>query len=98
MKKSLITTALKLRDAGLSTVDIAEELNISVDTALYLVLNGEKLLKEPEEKISKIESRTDIFVNWDNIKTSSKRLKSITSIMCDMLNTIDFDVILGIST
>ncbi|MBW9220765.1 orotate phosphoribosyltransferase-like protein [Methanothermococcus sp. SCGC AD-155-M21] len=98
MKKSLITTALKLRDAGLSTVDIAEELNISVDTALYLVLNGEKLLKEPEEKISKIESRTDIFVNWDNIKTSSKRLKNITSIMCDMLNNIDFDVILGIST
>ncbi|HIP17387.1 MAG TPA: orotate phosphoribosyltransferase-like protein [Methanothermococcus okinawensis] len=98
MKKSLIKKALKLRDAGLSTVDIAEELNTSVDTALYLILNGEKLLKEPEEKINKIESRTDIFVNWDNVKTSSKRLKNITSIMCDMLNTIDFDVILGIST
>jgi len=49
MKKSLIKKVLELRDAGLTTVDIAEELNISVDTALYLVLNGEKLLKESDE-------------------------------------------------
>jgi len=94
MKKSLIKRVLELRDAGLTAVDIAEELNISVDTALYLVLNGERLLKESEE----VEKRVDIFVNWDNIKISPKRLKCITSIMCDMLSDIDFDVVLGIST
>jgi len=98
MKKSLIKKVLELRDAGLTAVDIAEELNVSVDTALYLVLNGEKLLKEPEEVEEKVEKKIDIFVNWDDIKISPKRLRCITSIMCDMLKDIDFDVVLGIST
>ncbi|HID47732.1 MAG TPA: orotate phosphoribosyltransferase-like protein [Methanothermococcus okinawensis] len=98
MKKSLIKKVLELRDAGLTTVDIAEELNVSVDTALYLVLNGEKLLKESEELEEQIEKKTDIFVNWDDIKISPKRLRCITSIMCDMLKDIDFEVVLGIST
>jgi len=98
MKKSLIKKVLELRDAGLTTVDIAEELNISVDTALYLVLNGEKLLKESEEVKKEAEKKTDIFVNWDDIKISPKRLRCITSIMCDMLSDMDFDVVLGIST
>ena len=98
MKKSLIKKVLELRDAGLTTVDIAEELNVSVDTALYLVLNGEKLLRESEEVKEKVEKKTDIFVNWDDIKISPKRLRCITSIMCDMLRDIDFDVVLGIST
>jgi len=98
MKKSLIKKALELRDAGLTTVDIAEELNVSVDTALYLVLNGERLLREPEKVEGKVEKKIDIFVNWDDIKISPKRLRCITSIMCDMLKGIDFDVVLGIST
>ncbi len=97
MKKSLITKALELRDAGFTAADIAEELNISVDTALYLVLNGEKLLNEPEN--SNVESiRRDIFVEWDGIKTSSKRLKYLAMIMCDLLKNNDFDAVVGIST
>jgi orotate phosphoribosyltransferase len=97
MKKDLIRKALKLRDAGFTTADIAEELNISVDTALYLVLNGEKLLKEPE-KIVKECKKIDIYVEWDAIKVSSKRLKNIALIMCDMLKDVEFDEIVGIST
>ena len=98
MKKDLIIKALKLRDVGFTTADIAEELNISVDTALYLVLNGEKLLKEPEKQIEEKGKNIDIFVEWDNIKISSKRLKNIALIMCDMLKDVEFDAIVGIST
>ena len=98
MKKNLIIKALKLRDAGFTTADIAEELNISVDTALYLVLNGEKLLKEPEKTIEEKGKKIDIYVEWDNIKISSKRLKNIALIMCDMLKDVEFDAIVGIST
>ncbi len=98
MKKDLIIKALKLRDAGFTTADIAEELNISVDTALYLVLNGEKLLKEPEQIIEEKSKKIDIYVEWDNVKVSSRRLKCIASIMCDMLKDVEFDEIVGIST
>ncbi|WP_048057857.1 orotate phosphoribosyltransferase-like protein [Methanothermococcus okinawensis] len=97
MKKDLIIKALKLRDVGFTTADIAEELNISVDTALYLVLNGEKLLKEPEKQIEK-DKNIDIYVEWDNVKISSKRLKNIALIMCDMLKDVEFDTVIGIST
>lgn len=98
MKKDLIIKALKLRDVGFTTSDIAEELNISVDTALYLVLNGEKLLKEPEKIMNEKNKKIDIYVEWDNVKVSSRRLKNIALIMCDMLKDVEFDEIVGIST
>ena len=45
MKKELIKKVIKLKDKGLTIGEIADELNVSMDTALYLVLNAEKLYK-----------------------------------------------------
>jgi len=98
MNKKLIEKALKLRDEGFATAGIADELNISVDTALYLILNGERLLTESEEKIETEEKNIDIYVEWDTIKMSSKRLKNIALIMADMVKDVEFDGIVGISS
>ncbi|WP_018153787.1 orotate phosphoribosyltransferase-like protein [Methanothermococcus thermolithotrophicus] len=97
MKKELILKVLKLRDMGFRAGDIADELNVSVDTALYLVLNGEKLLKE-SEKLKEEHKEIDTFVEWDNVRASSRRLKNISQIMCDMLKDTEFDGIVGISS
>ena len=98
MNKKLIEKVLLLRDQGFSSADIADELNVSVDTALYLILNGEKLLMEQEEVVEEKPKNIDIYVDWQNIKNSPKRLKYITSIMADMLSNVEFDTIVGISS
>ncbi|ABR54991.1 phosphoribosyltransferase [Methanococcus vannielii SB] len=97
MKKELIYKALKLRDMGFPSGDIAEELNISVKTALYLTLNGEDLLKSTESPKEDSE-KADIFLEWDSVRASSKRLKHIAKIMCDILGQVEFDGIVGISS
>ena len=79
------------------TGDIAEELNISVKTALYLTLNGEELLKSAEAPKEDSE-KADIFLEWDNVRASSRRLKYIAKIMCDILGDAEFDGIVGISS
>jgi orotate phosphoribosyltransferase len=99
MKKELIKKVIKLKDKGLTIGEIADELNVSMDTALYLVLNAEKLLKEEETKEpTEKRKRLDIFVEWHNIGNSSKRLKHIASIMCDILKNVEFDTVVGIAT
>ncbi|WP_459201619.1 orotate phosphoribosyltransferase-like protein [Methanococcus sp. CF] len=97
MKKELILKALKLRDMGFPSGDIAEELNISVKTALYLTLNGEELLKA-EESPKEDSEKLDIFLEWDNVRASSRRLRNISKIICDMLSDVEFDGVVGISS
>ncbi|EHP87902.1 orotate phosphoribosyltransferase-like protein [Methanotorris formicicus] len=99
MKKKLIKKVIKLKDKGLTIGEIADELNVSMDTALYLVLNAEKLLSEEEAKETpEKRKKLDIFVEWNTVGDSSKRLKHITSIMCDILKDVEFDVVIGIAT
>ncbi|WP_456419961.1 hypothetical protein [Methanocaldococcus infernus] len=40
MKKEILEKVLELKNSGLSIGEIADELNISTDTARYLVLNA----------------------------------------------------------
>ena len=83
MNKELLKKVIELKNNGLTIGEIAEELNVSMETARYLVLNAEKLLKE-EEKAIKLEN-VDIFIDWKNIGSSANRLKCISSIIVDIL-------------
>ena len=98
MNRELLNKVIELKNTGLTIGEIAEELNVSMETARYLVLNAEKLLKE-EEKAIKIEN-VDIFIDWKNIGSSANRLKCISSIIVDILKSrnIEFDTVVGVST
>ena len=98
MNKELLNKVIELKNNGLTIGEIAEELNVSMETARYLALNAEKLLKE-EEKLSKLKN-IDIFIDWKNIGSSANRLKCISSIIVDILKSrnIEFDTVVGIST
>jgi len=98
MNRELLKKVIELKNNGLTIGEIAEELNVSMETARYLVLNAEKLLKE-EEKAIKIEN-VDIFIDWKNIGSSANRLKCISSIIVDILKSrnIEFDTVVGVST
>ncbi|WP_048203429.1 orotate phosphoribosyltransferase-like protein [Methanocaldococcus infernus] len=93
MKKEILEKVLELKNSGLSIGEIADELNISTDTARYLVLNAEKLL-EKSEPID-----LDIYVDWRNIGSSGERLRYLSLIMADIIKSrnIDFDIVIGIS-
>ena len=93
MNKELLKKVLELKNSGLTIGEIADELNVSTDTARYLVLNAEKLLEKEEcENI-------DIYVDWKNIGCNGFRLKALSQIMADVIKSrnIDFDIIIGIS-
>lgn len=98
MNKELLKKVIELKNHGLTIGEIAEELNVSMETARYLALNAEKLLKE-EEKAIKLEN-IDIFIDWKNIGSSANRLRCISSIIVDILKSrnIEFDTVVGIST
>ncbi len=98
MNKELLKKVIELKNHGLTIGEIAEELNVSMETARYLALNAEKLLKE-EEKAIKLEN-VDIFIDWKNIGSSANRLRCISSIIVDILKSrnIEFDTVVGIST
>jgi orotate phosphoribosyltransferase len=98
MNRELLKKVIELKNNGLTIGEIAEELNVSMETARYLVLNAEKLLKE-EEKAIKLEN-VDIFIDWKNIGSSANRLRCISSIIVDILKSrnIEFDTVVGVST
>ena len=98
MNKELLNKVIELKNNGLTIGEIAEELNVSMETARYLALNAEKLLKE-EEKLSKLKN-IDVFIDWKNIGSSANRLKCISSIIVDILKSrnIEFDTVVGVST
>lgn len=91
----LIDKAIELRNRGLRSGEIADELNISRETATWLLTRAkrESGVKAPE----------DIFVDWSMIGKSSSRLMLIATCMADMveetLNELDtnVDVVVGVA-
>ncbi|CAB3289443.1 PyrE-like protein [Methanocaldococcus lauensis] len=98
MNKQLLKKVIELKNNGLTIGEIAEELNVSMDTARYLVLNAEKLLENEEKSLSL--KNVDIFIDWKNIGSTANRLKYISSIIVDVIKSrnIEFDTVVGIST
>jgi orotate phosphoribosyltransferase len=89
---SLIKKALKFKDSGLTEYEIAEELNVSKETASWLLTHGKE--KKPEGELK---------VGWRSIGVSPSRIGSISYALSDIIleelekKEIDVDVIAGIA-
>lgn len=77
----LITNAGELADAGLSSGEIADELNVSRETASWLV---ERSGVKPEERGVGPGLR-DIHIDWSTIGRDSTRLSYIGKAIADLL-------------
>ncbi|AMD18064.1 orotate phosphoribosyltransferase [Methanobrevibacter sp. YE315] len=90
MKEKLIAKAQELRQHGFTTGEIADELNVSMDTARWLTLQ-----KATEEKI---DAPVDFAINWKSIGGNSTRLSYVSGALSDMaLSHGDADTVVGIA-
>ena len=90
MKTKLIQKAQELRQHGFTTGEIADELNVSMDTARWLTLQ-----KAEEEKP---DAPVDFAINWNSIGGNSTRLSFVSGALSDMaLSHGEADVVLGIA-
>ena len=90
MKQKLIAKAQELRQHGFTTGEIADELNVSMDTARWLTLQ-----KATEEKT---EAPVDIAINWKSIGGNSTRLSYVSGALSDMaLSHGEVDTVVGVA-
>ncbi|HMK47207.1 MAG TPA: orotate phosphoribosyltransferase-like protein [Methanocella sp.] len=91
----LIEKAIELRNRGLRSGEIADELNISRETATWLLTRAKKETGAQAPK--------DIFIDWSNIGKSSSRLMLIATCMADMIEEVineldtNVDAVVGIA-
>lgn len=88
--EGLIERARKLKEKGLTTGEISDELNVSRDTALWLISRAREDVTPP----------SDIYIEWRNL-SSPFRLRNIATTMADMiLEAVDNEpeVVIGIAT
>ena len=91
MNEQLIKKASELRSHGFTTGEIADELNVSMDTARWLALQ-----KQSEKKIK--DAPIDFAINWNSLGGSSSRLRYVSAALSDMaLAHGDADVVVGIA-
>ncbi|MGN0176335.1 MAG: orotate phosphoribosyltransferase-like protein [Methanobrevibacter sp.] len=89
MKRKLIAKAQELRQHGFTTGEIADELNVSMDTARWLTL------QKAEEKT---EAPVDFAINWKSIGGNSTRLSYVSGALSDMaLSHGEADTVVGIA-
>ncbi len=84
----LVKKAMELRNKGLRSGEIADELNVSSETVTWLLTRPTK------------EAPKDIFVDWSKIGSSSQRMRYVASALTDMvLESLDdcIDVIIGVA-
>ncbi|MDD1764144.1 MAG: orotate phosphoribosyltransferase-like protein [Methanobacteriaceae archaeon] len=93
MNQKLIKKAYDLRSRGFTTGEIADELNVSKDTARWLILQGtDKKATEKEE------APLDFAINWKSLGGSSTRIRYVSAALADMaVQHGDVDVIVGIT-
>jgi orotate phosphoribosyltransferase len=85
----LISNAQELHAKGLRSGEIADELNISRDTATWLLTRSETS-RGPVPK--------DIYVNWSEIGQNAERLRFVSLALVDMiLETGAPDVVVGVA-
>ncbi len=89
---SLIKKALKYKESGLTDYEIAEELNVSKETATWLLTQGKD--KKPEGELK---------VGWRSIGVSPSRIGSISYALADIImeevekRELDLEAIVGIA-
>jgi orotate phosphoribosyltransferase len=90
--ETLIKKALKYKENGLTDHEIAEELNVSKETTIWLLNKGKE--KKPEG---------DVKVGWRSLGVYPSRMGFISDALCDILleecenRDIEFDTVLGIA-
>ena len=91
MNQDLINRAQELRNHGFTTGEIADELNVSMDTAQWLTLQR----GTPAET----EAPVDIAINWNSLGGSATRLRYVSAALSDIaLKHGDIDLVVGIAT
>ena len=89
---ALIKKALKFKESGLTDYEIAEELNVSKETAAWLLTRGKE--KKPEGELK---------VGWRSIGVSPSRIGSISFALSDIVleemekKELEPDVVVGIA-
>jgi orotate phosphoribosyltransferase len=97
----LIESAAELADRGLSKGEIADELNVSRETASWLVersgVTTEPSSQQPEAADDS-GGPQDIHVDWSAVGRDSKRMSAIAEAMADLLakHGEDVDLTVGI--
>lgn len=90
MKQKLIEKAQELRQHGFTTGEIADELNVSMDTARWLTLQ-----KATEQKS---DAPVDFAINWKSIGGNSTRLSYVSGALSDMaLAHGEIDTVVGVA-
>ncbi|GGL62383.1 transcriptional regulator GfcR [Halocalculus aciditolerans] len=100
----LIESAAELSDRGLSKGEIADELNVSRETASWLVerAGGDSDADDREpgrgHRPPATDGPQDVHVDWSAIGEAGARLSSVGAAMADQLreHTHDVDVVVGI--
>ncbi|EMA49542.1 transcriptional regulator GfcR [Halococcus thailandensis] len=90
----LIESANELAGQGLSNGEIADELNVSRETASWLVDRGEGSDTTTQESSS--DALEDIHVDWSALGRDSTRLADVGHAMADLLGGEDVDLVVGI--
>ncbi|MGF7118675.1 orotate phosphoribosyltransferase-like protein [Methanobacterium oryzae] len=94
MNEELIQKAYELRSRGFTTGEIADELNVSKDTARWLILQvtGKKMETETHK------APVDFAIDWKNLGSSSARMMNVSAAMADLaLEYGDVEVVVGIT-
>ncbi len=97
----LIEKATELRNRGLRAGEIADELNISRETATWLLTRAKK--EKEGGAPTTVSPPKDIFIDWSTIGRSSSRLMLIATCIADMveevLNDLDtnVDAVVGVA-
>jgi orotate phosphoribosyltransferase len=94
----LIASAAELADRGLSKGEIADELNVSRETASWLVDRSGASSPEQTSDAGGTSGPQDIHVDWSAIGRDSKRMGYIARAMADLLRKQgeDVDLTIGI--
>ena len=98
--KELAEKARELKAKGFSTGEISDELNISKETALWLLTHDIKAGKKPEAVAIR-----DVYVNWQSIGKSANRIYFLSLALLDLIieyfeeNDVNksIDVVVGIA-
>ena len=89
---ALINKALKYKENGLTDHEIAEDLNVSKETAIWLLNKG-----------TKTKPKGDIKVGWRSLGVYPSRMSYISDALCDILleeienNDFDISSVVGIA-
>jgi orotate phosphoribosyltransferase len=85
---SLINKAIRYKDSGLTEHEIAEELNVSKDTAVWLLSKGKK--KKPTG---------DVKIGWRSVGVYPSRIGFISDALCDIVleECEEIDTVVGIA-